>query len=144
MNIFEGSRRISYLLLGLGVFLSAAANYKQSPYVHYGTFLVSPGKVMERVAECPTAEWTNTRVTYPSAYVNITLCTPNGPSELGFPPDEMKGVEAAVAKQKRDDMLAAAGYTVLGAAIWLAFVKCIGWIVRGFLSIPPGRDSKPT
>lgn len=35
------------------------------------------------------------------------------------------------------------GYLVIGLAIFAAFVRAIGWIVRGFMGIPHGMDKRP-
>lgn len=37
----------------------------------------------------------------------------------------------------------AAKYLFIGLLIWVAVVKIVGWIVRGFLGIPNGMDRRP-
>jgi hypothetical protein len=60
-----------------------------------------------------------------------------------FSADDEKEYERQVTKARWENALSATKYLLIGLAIWAGLVSVVGWIVRGFLGIPNGKDRRP-
>ena len=141
INIFEGARRVGYVLLALGVTLFSYALYDKTPYVDGGNFELVKEKGLRKTTICPSVH-TRVKVSHPTASVYIDVCESIEVYEIGLPEEDMIDINAAVDAQRLSDLKSGARNIVIGALAWIAFMKVLGWIVRGFLGIPSGQDRK--
>lgn len=49
-----------------------------------------------------------------------------------------------ISREYRENWFSGVGYLAIGLILYSFFVWTMGWIVRGFLGIPRGQDSRPT
>jgi hypothetical protein len=56
--------------------------------------------------------------------------------------DEIE-LEQEVSRRFKADLLSGLGYLAIGLFVFAAIVWAIGWVVRGFMGIPLGRDHRP-
>lgn len=54
-----------------------------------------------------------------------------------------EALKKEISRRYRENWMSGLGYLVAGLAIFAAVVWAIGWIARGFLSIPRGMDRRP-
>lgn len=59
-----------------------------------------------------------------------------------FSPADSSWVDQEISRRYRKNWMESLGYLVVGLAIYWILVWAIGWIVRGFAGIPPGKDSR--
>lgn len=144
MNVFEGSRRIATVIACAGVLISAVVTYNKTPYVHFKSYLVAPDYKLKEVADCMGGPTQTLKVPHEGATVYVTLCTGLlTPSAVSLPKKDAEELDKAVAARRWADIKESIGYTGLSLMAWLAFTNILGWIVRGFLGIPSGMDSRP-
>lgn len=60
-----------------------------------------------------------------------------------IPEEHQAEISELVSKTKRKDLTETFGALGIGLTIFAVFVHLIGWIVRGFMSIPDGMDQRP-
>ena len=61
-----------------------------------------------------------------------------------LPSADDQEVSKQISRKYRESMISGIGYLAIGLAFFAAFVWTMGWIVRGFLGIPRGQDSRPS
>jgi hypothetical protein len=61
-----------------------------------------------------------------------------------LPRTDDQEITKQISREYRENMISGLGYLVLGLAAFAVFVWTTGWIVRGFLGIPRGQDSRPS
>jgi hypothetical protein len=144
VNVFEGSRRVGYAIFAVGALLFATLILNKEPHINFKTYQVLDLSTLVSVSGC-VGPSKYVDVKYDGASVNAVVCTESDHSidPLILPPDEMKEVEERVNAQRWSDLKEAAMYLVLGTALWFAFMKAVGWIVRGFMGVPAGQDHRP-
>ncbi len=60
-----------------------------------------------------------------------------------LPSSDEETLKKHISKSYRENWVSGLGYLVAGLAIFYGVVWAIGWIARGFLSIPRGMDRRP-
>lgn len=60
-----------------------------------------------------------------------------------IPPADEKELDKKSSNLYRNNLFSGLGWLVVGLAIYAMVIWVIGWIVRGFLGIPNGMDSRP-
>lgn len=60
-----------------------------------------------------------------------------------IPLSDEQQITKELSRRYRKNMVEGFGYLVAGLAIFGGVVWAIGWILRGFLGIPPGMDKRP-
>lgn len=89
-------------------------------------------------------QWNNGRILMNSRYdSDVKAYTEKVVSDFNV---DAPGAEEAHQQHKQkiwQGFVDAATYAISGLVIWWLSVAVIGWIVRGFLGIPFGKDSKP-
>lgn len=157
INMFEGARRIAKLIAVFIVVGFGIAIVTDSARTVYVSYLVS-GQTVVRVDRCPGAGSSESAEPANDSRVLATLCfTARATNDQGpwvayqnkevadnflIPPAD----ESYINRLWWSQTLKNAGMYFLGMlaslAGWWAFTWTVGWIVRGFMSIPRGADSR--
>jgi len=142
MNIFEGARRILYAATAVAAVAAIWAAATHEPYIEAGRFTVMPSGEAKSVRNCPNDSMQRVNAGVENATVIITLCDEGTPREVTLSPVDLAKIKDEIS----DDRMSAAGRLVsefaMGiAALWIASVL-LGWILRGFMGIPRGMDTK--
>lgn len=139
MNIFEGARRIAKII-GVGIILAiVAAAWSHEPYVERYYEPLSDGS-LSRVSSCEGVSQNRVPVEIPHAYVSVVICSSEEGRPVNLPLAERAGLVDETDEKRRDHAFSAASYGALGLAFYWLAVVAIGWVVRGFMSIPAGQD----
>lgn len=184
-NLFEGARRILYLVLVVVVVVGLWLTYEQRPSIsrNYAVSIDQTGTISYRhVPDCAPDDSTDYFISKPTAggrRVSGDFCFPTfvtsdgtrvvqyrsnpdgtvwgneeyspdvmafkkrAEAEFEFAPSESHEIDMQARKEQWKLWRSGIWNTVLGAfSVWFA-AALLGWIFRGFMSIPGGRDSRP-
>jgi hypothetical protein len=142
MNIFEGCRRIAFIIGLLGVVISLTSLYGQKPYVEYKSFVAIPNQLLTEVSNCPDDVKSRVKILRAEDDANAYtwLCTANPTDFVMLPKGQDEGLEQTISNQRWKDRGVLLGQILAGVMLWYGFVWVVGWIARGFLGIPRGQD----
>lgn len=144
MNVFEGSRRVGYAIYAVSALFFVFLAWNKEPHINFKTYEVFDLSTLVPVSGC-VGPSKYVDVKYDGASVNAVVCTESDHSidPLILPADEIKEVEERVKAQRWSDIKEAGLHLALSTALWFAFMKAVGWIVRGFMGVPAGQDHRP-
>jgi|SRR5690606_35904493 len=183
INIFEGARRVAYLVAGVSAAGTILILWNYDPYVSAQYSISNPnGNFVRMEGSCPSDaghHYFTTRTSDGEA-VSITLCIhamtfgenktrliPYKVDDAGMiwgaasystevseyerelerrfeiSDSDEKQLKKDISRQYWENWKSGIGYLGIGLAIFAGVVWAIGWIVRGFMGIPQGLDSKP-
>lgn len=139
MNIFEGARRIAKII-GVGIILCiGAAIWGHEPYVERYYEPLFDG-TLAKVSSCAGSQQNRLPIEVPRAYVYVVICSDEKGKPVTLPIEERASLVNEADEKRRAHSFSVAGYGAMGLAFYWLIVCAIGWVVRGFLSIPSGQD----
>lgn len=152
INVFEGSRRIVWLIAVIAVAIAGWNLLFPTPYIHVTIWKPAVGAAVLSTS-CPAGSQREYVASYESPVpgVSLTVCFDSQaphPSQKYAARDprlvaHMPGQIDVIAQRERAD------YRMDVIKICVSFLAglfvityAIGWVVRGFAGIPRGQDSK--